>query len=222
MDLLRRPTGTGPGRRAASTMAAAFCLALMTAPSFAQESPSSAASREALRFPGFPDAPPFEVVARRDDLFFYPCDQCHEFMEASDEVRELDAPHDVELEHGNGRMWCIQCHSMVDRNTLWTLLREPVDLDEAYIVCGGCHANRQKDWYFGAHGKRVGGWRGERVLYNCTHCHDPHSPSIQPRKPAPMPPVRSGLERQDGDTHEVRQIWERNAETQDGGETGEH
>jgi hypothetical protein len=164
-------------------MAAAFLLALMAAPSLAQEAPPSAASREALRFPGFPDAPPFEVVARRDDLFFYPCDQCHEFMEASDEVRELDAPHDVELEHGNGRMWCIQCHSMVDRNTLWTLLR---------------------------------------VLYNCTHCHDPHSPSIQPRKPAPMPPVRSGLERQDGNTHEVRQIWERSADSRERGETGDH
>jgi len=215
-------TGTVPARRAAGTVAVALCSALAAGPVLAQQATPGTAAEGALRFPGFPDAPAFEVVARRDDLFFYPCDQCHEFMEASDEVRELDAPHDIELEHGDGRMWCIQCHSMVDRNTLWTLLREPVDFDEAYIVCGGCHANRQKDWYFGAHGKRVGGWRGERVVYNCTHCHDPHSPSIKPRKPAPAPPVRAGLERQHGETHEVRQIWERGATTQNGGESGEH
>lgn len=221
MGLLRIPTGTGPGRRAAGAVLAALSLALTAGPVLAQQASPGAAAEGTLRFPGYPDAPAFEVVARRDDLFFYPCDQCHEFMEASDEVRELDAPHDVELEHGNGRMWCIQCHSMVDRNTLWTLLREPVDFDEAYIVCGGCHANRQRDWYYGAHGKRVGGWTGERVVYNCTHCHDPHSPSIKPREPAPAPPVRAGLEPQHGARHEPSQVWERYAESE-GEETGGH
>lgn len=216
------PTGSRPGRHIAGAVALALCIGLGAGPGLTQEAPESAPGEATLRFPGFPEAPAFEVIARRDDLFFYPCDQCHEFMEPSDEVRELDAPHEIELEHGDGRLWCIQCHSMVDRNMLWTLLREPVDFDEAYIVCGGCHASRQKDWYFGAHGKRVGGWRSERVVYNCTHCHDPHSPSIKPRKPAAAPPVRAGLERQHGETHEVRQLWERNAGNQEGGETGEH
>lgn len=222
MGLSRGPTGTVPTRRAAGIVAAVLWLSTQFSPAVSQEAAPGAAAQGALRFSGYPDAPAFEVVPRRDDLFFYPCDKCHEFMDASDEVRMLDAPHDIEDEHGNGRLWCIQCHSMTDRNTLWTLLREPVDFDEAYIVCGGCHASRQKDWYYGAHGKRVGGWLGKRVIYNCTHCHDPHSPAIQPRKPAPVPPVRAGLERQHGNTHEVRQIWERDADSREGGGTGGH
>lgn len=222
MGLPHKPTGTGPGRRATGIMATVLCLAAAISPAVPQETTSGTADPASLRFPGFPDAPAFGVVPRRDDLFFYPCDECHEFMDASDEVRELDAPHDIEDEHGNGRLWCIQCHSMTDRNSLWTLLREPVDFDEAYIVCGGCHAGRQKDWYYGAHGKRVGGWQDERVLYNCTHCHDPHSPSIKPRKPAPPPPVRAGLERQHGGTHEARKPWERDAESSEGGEPIDH
>ena len=222
MGLPHKPTRTGPRRRVAGITATVLWVALTVSPAVPQETAPSTVAQGALRFPGFADAPAFEVVPRRDDLFFYPCAECHEFMDASDEVRELDAPHDIEDEHGNGRLWCIQCHSMTDRNKLWTLLREPVDFDEAYIVCGGCHASRQKDWYYGAHGKRVGGWRDGRVIYNCTHCHDPHSPSIKPRKPSAPPPVRAGLERQHGETHEVQKVWERDADTREGGETRDH
>jgi hypothetical protein len=80
---------------------------------------------------------------------------------------------------------------------LQTLRGDKVDFDDAYLVCGQCHFNRQKDWYFGAHGKRVADWRGPRTLYNCTHCHDPHTPAIAPRAPARPPPVRAGLKPMD-------------------------
>lgn len=187
----------------------------------AGDEPQDATQRQ-LHFKGYPDAPSFQVLPRRDDLFFYPCSQCHEFMEASDTIRELDSPHDIELDHGSGRLWCIQCHSMDERDMLWTMLKEPVDFDEAYIVCGGCHANRQRDWYYGSHGKRLEVWQGERVLYNCTHCHDAHSPSIKPRAPVAAPPVRAGMERPDGEVHRPESVWQRHEAVQQGGTAGEH
>ncbi len=167
-----------------------------------------AVDEDSLRFEGYPEAPDIEVVSRKDELFFYPCTQCHEFLEPSADIRELQAPHDISLDHGLGRIWCLSCHDLDNRDNLISLLNEPVDFDAAHLVCGGCHANRHKDWYFGAHGKRIVNWQGERTVYNCTHCHDAHSPAIKPRAPKPSPPVRAGLERQIGVEHERSSIWE--------------
>ena len=168
-----------------------------------------------LRFEGYPGAPDVEVVPRKDGLFFYPCTQCHSFLEPNPDIRELAAPHNIKLEHGRGRIWCLSCHNLENRDVLRTLLDEPVDFDAAYLVCGGCHANRQKDWYFGAHGKRVENWQGERKLYNCTHCHDPHSPTIKARAPKPPPPVRAGLQHERSEEHELHSVWETLEEHQD-------
>jgi hypothetical protein len=184
-------------------MVCVICLILL--PAQAQESPDS---QQPLRFEGYPDAPEFEVVPRKDDLFFYPCGQCHEAMEPNPEIRTLNTMHDAEIEHGRGRIWCLSCHSLENRNYLNTLLKELVDFDEAHLVCGGCHANRHKDWYFGAHGKRVANWQGDRTLYNCTHCHNPHSPAIEARAPKPAPPARAGLELMPGIEHEKSAIWD--------------
>jgi hypothetical protein len=45
-------------------------------------------------------------------------------------------------------------------------------------------------------------------VFNCTHCHDAHSPAIKPRAPKPSPPVRAGLERQHGVEHAPSPVWE--------------
>ena len=156
-----------------------------------------------VRFEGYPNAPEYSVVSRKDELFFYPCDQCHEAIEPNAEIRSLNAVHEVELKHGRGRIWCLSCHDTDSRNNLKTLLNEIVDFDEANMVCGGCHANRHKDWVFGVHGKRVENWQGERTIYDCTHCHNPHSPAIEPRAPSAAPPVRAGLGLARGDDHDV-------------------
>lgn len=155
-----------------------------------------------IRFEGYPGAPDVQVVPRKEELFFYPCDQCHASMEPNPEIRELDTLHDTSIEHGLGRIWCLSCHDFENRDYLRTLLGERVDFDDAHVVCGGCHANRHKDWSFGVHGKRVANWAGDRIQYNCTHCHNAHSPAIEPRAPKPPPPVRSGLTRQHGDRHD--------------------
>ena len=139
---------------------------------------------------------PFTVGAREDELYFYPCADCHAYMDPSTEVRELDVEkgHPTILEHGGGLMWCFSCHDSPDYGRLRNLLAEPIDFDHGYQVCNGCHSQKYLDWTHGAHGKRVANWSGERRLYSCVQCHDPHRPSILPRAPKPPPPVRAGLE----------------------------
>ena len=166
-----------------------ICLA-----SWSAVAQTSSVAEETVRFTGYPDAQEFTVVSRKGTSLFYPCVQCHSAMQPRSEIRQLYAPHQIELEHGSGRIWCISCHDLDTRSNLTTLLGEPVDFDDAHLVCGGCHSNRHKDWYFGAHGKRVANWQGERTLYSCTHCHDAHKPTIPARAPKPAPPVRAGLE----------------------------
>ncbi len=177
----------------------------------AQESVAPA-GEPAAGFAGYPDAPSLSVVPRQDELRFFPCEQCHKFLETDPQVRELTSPHTNELEHGEGRLWCMNCHEGDDRDYLVTLLGERVDYDDSHLVCGGCHANRHRDWYFGAHGKRADNWQGERLVYNCTHCHDPHEPALEPRAPEPPPPVRTGLQRPKGGAHAPELPWATNRE----------
>ena len=47
------------------------------------------------------------------------------------------------------------------------------------MLCSQCHVKQARDWAFGAHGKRVGSWQGERQVYNCTVCHYQHHPAIE-------------------------------------------
>jgi hypothetical protein len=164
------------------------------------------------RFEGYPDAPEMTVVPRKDELFFYPCDQCHAAMEPNPEIRALDTMHDAEMEHGRGRIWCLTCHDVEARNYLRTLLDERVDFDAAYLVCGSCHSNKHRDWVFGAHAKRVDNWQGARVQYSCTHCHNAHDPAIEPRAPKAPPRARAGLELERGTKHAPATPWERRQE----------
>ncbi len=146
-------------------------------------------------FHGYAGAPPFTVVPQKDGLVFFPCSGCHAAMQPNPVPRLLAAPHPAALNHGAGRLWCLDCHQTKDRDQLHTIAGKPVDFNDAYLVCGQCHFRQQKEWYFGAHGKRVANWKGQREIYNCTHCHDPHAPALKPRAPSPPPPVRAGLER---------------------------
>jgi len=163
-------------------------------------------------FQGYPGAPSVAVVPRKDELFFYPCSQCHASMEPNPDIRPLNVMHDSEIDHGGGRLWCLNCHDLENRDNLRTLLGEPVDFDDAPRVCSGCHSNRHQDWAFGVHGKRLANWQGDRQVYSCTHCHNPHHPAIAPRPPKPPPPVRAGLERHETDIAERSPSWQRGTE----------
>jgi cytochrome c553 len=160
------------------------------------EEPETAGKVEPI--PEDPDGASPKIVPRKANLVFYPCSQCHAFRASNPQVRELQAPHPFDLNHGAGRMWCLACHDETDRDQLTTLAGRRIDFDNAPVVCATCHAQRHQDWTFGAHGKRVGKWQGERVVYSCAQCHDPHDPAIKPRAPSPPPPTRIGLERPEG------------------------
>lgn len=152
-------------------------------------------------FRGYPQALPYTVVPRKSAILLYPCNMCHNLLPPPDlRVRKLRAipdpkaaPHQATLRHGGGRFWCNECHFVKDREFLRTLDNKKLSFDESPALCGQCHGQQHRDWAHGAHGKRVAGWTGERQLYACTHCHDPHEPKLDPRAPAPPPPLRAGL-----------------------------
>jgi hypothetical protein len=128
----------------------------------------------------------FRVLARKQDIERYKCSSCH----TEKEVRGKSA---FELTHGNvvinhgqemSALTCIDCHHPVDLDALEDKKGTKIDFDHSYQLCGQCHFRQKRDWLGGAHGKRVNYWAGERVIFNCTTCHDPHSPKFAKRFPA--------------------------------------
>lgn len=141
---------------------------------------------------------PFTLQARLpqlEDHGTFPCKECHdESLPTDPKERAMPEDHgDIDLKHGGGRFWCLTCHDPDNRDVLHGLKGQPISFDEPYLLCGQCHFRRQRDFLFGAHGKRIGTWRGERVLTPCTACHDAHDPSIKPRKPYRADRLREGL-----------------------------
>lgn len=131
---------------------------------------------------------PFTVPPRKDQIEYFPCQECHEEQETNPKERQLSQEHeDLVLDHGGERFWCLTCHMEKDRNFLTSLKGGKIDFDASHLLCGQCHFPRQKDWYMGAHGKRIGQWHGERLILLCVECHNPHSPSIKPRRADPPP-----------------------------------
>jgi hypothetical protein len=160
-------------------------------------------------FKGYADAPPFTVVTRRENLLMYPCSQCHNLLPLNLTPRKLVAsPHQATLRHGDGRFWCMDCHLAKDRQWLHTLDGAKVDFNDAALVCGQCHGARHRDWAYGGHGKRVAGWTGEREIYACTHCHNPHEPALMPRQASKAPPVRAGLAPMNQRPKEAQAPWQ--------------
>lgn len=151
----------------------------------------------------------YAVVPRKSELTFYPCSQCHQFLPANAEQRELISPHPSPLEHSNGRFWCLTCHNKDDRDYLRRVDGALLDFDNAPELCASCHMARYRDWKGGAHGKRIKNWQGERVIESCPQCHSPHSPTIKPRAPQAAPPVRLNLSRPQLNDHGVVPVWER-------------
>lgn len=149
----------------------------------------------------YPGAMPHTIVPRKPELPLHPCSMCHNLRKPDPTVRTFKvapppdgAPHAGRMRHGKGRIWCLDCHYANDREWLRTVDNKKIDFNDAPLQCGQCHSARYRDWVFGGHGKRVEGWvPGERQLYSCVHCHDPHIPVLPARTPSKPPPVRAGL-----------------------------
>lgn len=155
------------------------------------------------------DVPRFQVPLRKEELDMYPCSDCHEDEQPDPHERLLEDEHDdLDFDHGDGRLWCYSCHNIEAPDMLKARKGGSIDLDHAYLLCGECHFEQERDWYFGAHGKRIGLWRGPRQIYSCPECHDPHSPSIKPFVPSPPPLARKGLTRGGRPLIPHRKLWE--------------
>ena len=154
--------------------------------------------------------PPFVVDDRTEHLLTYPCTGCHtpDMIPPNPKVRPLTMMHEeIQLVHGKGRFWCTTCHNLYQRDGLTSFKGETISFNEPYLLCGQCHQAKQKDFFFGAHGKKKGNWEGVAKLTNCTECHNPHVPKIKAAIPKSPPAVRAGLKPMKPKTKHGQVFW---------------
>lgn len=116
-----------------------------------------------------------------------PCASCHRGQGAVDRSRVgsgADVHQNIQPVHPRQTgARCLTCHAAEDVGRLRLEVGETVSLDHAYRLCAQCHVRQVESWAHGAHGKRLVGWRGRRVVMTCADCHDPHRPATQQRTP---------------------------------------
>ncbi len=127
----------------------------------------------------------FYTEARKGDISRFKCSACHNDKVVTITNAAKISHDDIKVIHGEkgSPLACDTCHSKADRDFLVTSKGEKIDFNHVYNMCGQCHFRQKKDWIGGAHGKRVTYWAGERVVKNCTSCHDPHAPLFEKRWP---------------------------------------
>jgi hypothetical protein len=86
-------------------------------------------------------------------------------------------PDAKNLQHGRGRIWCLDCHHTTQRNKFVDNFGDPISFDQPQLLCGKCHGDKLRDWRDGIHGKRIGEWAstGKKRWFVCTECHNPHN-----------------------------------------------
>jgi hypothetical protein len=181
------------------------------APAYVEPATLAAVASEPVVGRTGPGGQPFEVAVRtpkragHDRLFGrqtfpialrdaestadYPCSSCHR------PGRPVIRPERIEDAHRNvlprhpdeSGSHCITCHAPDDVERLVLASGERIPLGHAYRLCAQCHYSQVDAWAAGAHGKRLDGWRGRRVVMGCADCHDPHQPGLEPRIPFPGP-----------------------------------
>lgn len=133
---------------------------------------------------------PFRVLTRKGFIQRYRCSVCHSDKTPQVPNGFLFTHSDIKINHGQGDngLACISCHDEKERDFLIDKQGKKIDFDHSYQLCGQCHFRQKRDWLGGAHGKRETYWAGERVIWNCTSCHNPHSPTFPTRMPATYSP----------------------------------
>lgn len=135
----------------------------------------------------------FYIKDRRPNIQHFPCSECHVGSTVSQGTRP--AHFGLTLKHAESSvMDCATCHGKgMQHNTLATFSGKPVPFEYSFQVCAQCHFQQANDFMGGAHGKRLLGWQGDRIIQNCTECHNPHAPAIPSRWPSSAA-TRRGLE----------------------------
>lgn len=126
---------------------------------------------------------------RAADLGQYPCTSCHlgRKIILKDERRK-DAHQNIKPVHpAQTGALCSTCHSADNVEMLTLKSGERATLDHTYRLCAQCHFSQAESWAGGAHGKRLDGWQGRRVVTGCADCHDPHDPTVGKRVPFRAP-----------------------------------
>jgi hypothetical protein len=141
----------------------------------------------------------FGTITRRNsartrtaDLGQFPCTSCHlgRRMILRDQ-RIADAHQNVQPLHPEQTgATCSTCHAPDNVELLALKSGERATLDHTYRLCAQCHFNQAESWAGGAHGKRLDGWQGRRVVMGCADCHDPHNPAIESRTPFRAPQLQ--------------------------------
>ncbi|MDK9706009.1 MAG: hypothetical protein OEL83_03060 [Desulforhopalus sp.] len=129
---------------------------------------------------------PFRVLARKQEIGRFVCSSCHDGKTVLAQNATNLTHGDVVVRHGQegSGLACVDCHHPEDRDFLEDKKGNKIDYDHSYQLCGQCHFRQKRDWLGGAHGKRVEYWAGDRVVFNCTTCHNPHAPRFAKRFPA--------------------------------------
>ena len=125
---------------------------------------------------------------RAPDLGQYPCTSCHVGNTILADRRVAGAHENVRPVHpAQTGAVCSTCHASGNVELLALKSGERETLDHTYRLCAQCHFSQAESWAGGAHGKRLDGWQGRRVLMGCADCHDPHNPALEPRIPFRAP-----------------------------------
>jgi len=119
-------------------------------------------------------------------------------------------PDALDLQHGRGAIWCLDCHHATTRNKLIDNFGKPISFNEPQKLCGKCHGPIYRDWRDGIHGKRIGEWasNGKKRWFVCTECHNPHDVQQGARnsgfaqlEPEQAPMLPKGLRSADHERH---------------------
>lgn len=147
-----------------------------------------------------PGGTAFSVAVRTSQMTNFPCGSCHGAGKTTVATpaggrRAHEGIVPVHPKALGSR--CDTCHDPSNLERLRLQDGGTVTLDQAFMLCRQCHFQQAEDWAAGAHGKRLAGWRGRRVVMNCTDCHDPHVPVTVKRMPVEFPriPRTTPLER---------------------------
>jgi hypothetical protein len=171
-------------RNLTTVLLAAFVLAGCP---YGQDAPKSSPAA-ALPKRAVPTETKVTVSVREGKIKQYPCMECHDKVEPGLKP-PLDGKHrGMKFDHFEGATTCEVCHAKDNMNRLKLTTGKLVGFDESHKMCGQCHGERYRDWKIGAHGKFVGGWKGQKSKLTCADCHDPHKPGFDAVTARPAPP----------------------------------